>query len=162
MSEGLQAADRTQRLNRRTTASPLALLEKKLGLVEEFLQATEALATALAEDTPRRVEEGLSVRQSLMRKIDRTDQTLREEGWEDRRHWESLPEPVRLRCRFLADRIAETFRRIADVDRACEAALRAGRDSLARELSALNGTQTGLRRYGGSREGANRFLSVRT
>jgi len=147
---------------RRIAASPLSLMEKKLGLVEEFLGATEALAAALEEDAPRQVQELLSGRQSLMRKIDRVSQALREEGWEDRRRWEGLPEPVRVRGKFLTARIAETIRRIADLDRSCERAILTARDRLAQELSALNGQQTGLRRYGGRREGGNKFLNVRT
>ncbi len=151
-----------QPIGRRAAATPLPLLEKKLGLVEEFLGATEALAAALEEDAPRQVQELLGGRQSLMRKIDRISQALREEGWEDRIRWEGLPEPVRVRGRFLTARIAETIRRIAEIDRTCERALLTARDRIARELAELNGEQTGLRQYGGRREGANRFLNVRT
>jgi len=161
MSEGYPAPDRLQQA-RRAAATPLPLLEKKLGLVEEFLGATEALAAALEEDAPRQVQELLGGRQSLMRKIDRTSQAIREAGWEDRRRWEGLPEPIRVRGRFLTARIAETFRRIAEIDSTCERALLTARDRLAREIAELNGEQTGLRHYGGRREGANRFLNVRT
>lgn len=147
---------------RRIAASPLPLMEKKLGLVEEFLGATEALAAALEEDAARQVQELLSGRQSLMRKIDRVSQALREEGWEDRRRWEGLPEPIRVRGKFLTARIAETIRKIDDLDRCCERAILTARDCLARELSALEVEQTGLRHYGGRREGENKFLDVKT